>query len=356
VTWLWLVVLALWAMIVVGGVVRLTRSGLSITVWEPIVGTLPPLGEAAWERLFALYRRSPEFRHVNPDMDLAGFKSIFWPEYFHRLLARGIGVIIVAPCAFFWFKGWLTKKLVRRLILLLVLGGVQGLVGWLMVASGIIDVPHVSHYRLTAHLGMGVGIFAYAFWVALEATFGGYLVSGGWPSLRKLTLAASVLSAVTVLSGGLVAGLKAGHAFPTFPRIAGQLVPDGLLAASPAWRNFFDNALTVQFQHRVLGLSLLGLVIACFIHARRLGVPRHARIAFDLLLFAALGQVALGIATLLWRVPVTIAVAHQGNAALVFVATLCAGYALRRWPRNVTLPADIHVAEAPPAVLGQPES
>jgi len=344
VVWLWLCVAALLTMIVLGGVVRLTGSGLSITVWEPIMGALPPLSHAEWERLFALYRRSPEFRQVNPNMDLAAFQGIFWPEYLHRVLGRSIGVLVAVPCVVFLWRGFLGRQLVRRLVLLFALGGLQGLIGWLMVASGLVDAPHVSHYRLTLHLGMGFLLFGYATWLALEQTLGGYVVTDGWPRLRRTLVAFTALAAVTALSGGLVAGLKAGQAFPTFPLMAGAWVPAGLLALAPTWRNGFDNAITVMFQHRVLGVSVLVFATVIWVAARKGGLPRHARIAFGLILLAVLLQVTLGIATLLMHVPVSVAAAHQGNAALVLAAALYANYSLRRWPEGVTPPADVRVS------------
>lgn len=337
--WLWVAVAALFALIVLGGIVRLTRSGLSITVWDPIMGAIPPLDQAAWERAFALYRESPEFQRVNHGMDLEGFKSIFWLEYLHRLLARSMGVLIAVPCAFFLWRGWLHRRLVRHLAVLLVLGGFQGLLGWLMVKSGLVDAPHVSHYRLTLHLGMGFVIFGYAFWLAMEQAFGGSIVRDGWPTLRRATTSVAVLAAVTVLSGGLVAGLKSGHAFPTFPLIAGQWVPDALLADDPVWRNFVDNTFTVQFQHRVLATTVFVAVIALAWYARRLQVPRHVRLAYDLMLAAVMAQVTLGITTVLFHVPVALAAAHQGNAALLLASMLHASYAIRRWPTDVPAPA-----------------
>ncbi|MBK7585603.1 MAG: COX15/CtaA family protein [Myxococcales bacterium] len=351
VVWLWLCVVLLLTMIVLGGVVRLTGSGLSITVWEPIVGTLPPLDHAAWERAFSLYQQSPEFRHVNSDMDLAAFQRIFWPEYLHRLLGRSIGIVVALPCAFFLFKGWLDRHTVRRLVLLLLLGGLQGLAGWFMVASGLVDAPRVSHYRLTLHLGMGFLIFSYAAWLALEQTLGGFVVTEGWPRLRRALGLFTALAALTALSGGLVAGLKAGHAFPTFPLMAGELVPTGLLALTPTWKNGFDNVITVMFQHRVLGTAVLAFAIGLAYAARKAELPRHARRGFDLILAAVLLQVTLGITTLVFYVPVALAAAHQGNAALVLAAALYAAYALRRWPAHVKPPAGASVSPQANPVL-----
>jgi cytochrome c oxidase assembly protein subunit 15 len=344
--WLWTCVAALFALIVLGGVVRLTRSGLSITVWDPIMGAIPPLNHAAWERAFALYRESPEFRDVNQHMDLAGFQGIFWLEYLHRLLARSIGLLVAVPLGVFLWRRMLSKQLVRHLVVLFLLGGLQGLIGWLMVASGLVDAAHVSHYRLTLHLGMGFLLFGYAVLLAARQTFGPRVVRER-TGLHRATLALTVLAAVTVLSGGLVAGLKSGHAFPTFPLIGGQLVPDGMWAAEPAWRNFVDNTITVQFQHRLLATIVFVSVCALWWRARKADLPRPARRAFDLALFVVSVQVALGISTLLLHVPVALAAAHQGNAALLLGVLLFANFALGRWPRGATAP------ESDPAPAGE---
>jgi cytochrome c oxidase assembly protein subunit 15 len=318
-------------MIVLGGVVRLTGSGLSITVWEPIVGTVPPLSHEAWERAFALYRASPEFRHVHPNMDLPGFQRIFWPEYLHRLLGRALGVLVAAPTAWFAYVGWLDRRLVRGLVILFALGGLQGVVGWLMVRSGLVDAPRVSHLRLTVHLGMGLLLFGFASRLAVVQTFGGSADGGGFRGLRAASRSFVGLVAVTALSGGLVAGLRAGHAFPTFPLMLGQLVPDGLGALTPVWRNLHENLLTVMFEHRVLAVTVPLFAVVLAYAARKQAVPRPARIGFDLIVGFATVQVGLGIATVLLHVPVAIAALHQGNAALLLAAALYASYALRRF-------------------------
>jgi heme a synthase len=334
--WLWVCVAALLAMIVLGGVVRLTRSGLSITVWDPILGAIPPLNHADWEHAFSLYKKSPEFQWVNGSMDLEGFKSIFWLEYFHRLLGRSIGLVIALPCAVFLWKRWLSRKVMIGLIVLLLLGALQGFFGWYMVASGLVGAPHVSHYRLTLHLGMALLILGYAVRLALGETFGAWRPSAPSRALRNAVTFTTGLVFVTMLSGGLMAGLKAGVAFPTFPFIAGKIIPDGLLAVEPAWRNVFDNALTVNFQHRVLATTVLVVVVALFVVSRRMPLARSARLGFELMLGFALLQVTLGIATLLLHTPVALAAMHQGNAALLFASTLYASFALRRAPAGHT--------------------
>jgi cytochrome c oxidase assembly protein subunit 15 len=312
--WLWTIVASLWLMIVLGGVVRLTGSGLSITVWEPIMGAIPPLSHADWERAFALYRDSPQYKLQNAGMDLGSFQTIFWFEYFHRLLGRFIGVLLGVPLVVFLMKRWIDKRLGIWLGLLFLLGAFQGFIGWYMVKSGLVDIPRVSHYRLTLHLGLGFLSFAITAWLAIEQSFG--RIAKG----RAVTRAMCGAVFFTALSGGLVAGLHAGHAYPTFPLIAGALIPSGLFAIDPVWRNFIDSALTVQFQHRVFALGVLVFVIITWVKARDTSASR----AFDLLLGVVLVQVMLGILTLLFHVPTVLAAAHQGNAALLIAASLFA--------------------------------
>lgn len=312
--WLWTVAACLWVMIVLGGVVRLTGSGLSITVWDPIMGAIPPLSHADWEHAFSLYRESPEYKLRNLGMDLGSFQTIFWFEYFHRLLGRFIGVLLGVPLILFVFKRWIDRRLAIRLGLLFLLGALQGFVGWYMVKSGLSDTPRVSHYRLTLHLGLGLLSFAITVWLAIEQSFGA--IRRG----RAVTRALAGFVFLTALSGGLVAGLHAGHAFPTFPLIAGHLIPPGLFAIDPFWRNFLDSALTVQFQHRIFAFSVATFVVVLWWKRRH----STARRAFDLLLAALLVQVTLGILTLLFGVPTPLAAAHQGNAALLIAASLFA--------------------------------
>jgi cytochrome c oxidase assembly protein subunit 15 len=318
--WLWTVAACLWVMIVLGGVVRLTGSGLSITVWNPIMGAIPPLSHADWEHAFSLYRESPEYKLRNLGMDLGSFQTIFWFEYFHRLLGRFIGVLLGVPLIAFVIKRWIDRRLALRLGFLFLLGALQGLVGWYMVKSGLSDAPRVSHYRLTLHLGLGLLSFAITVWLAIEQSFGA--IAKGRASTRALC----GFVFLTALSGGLVAGLHAGHAFPTFPLIAGHLIPPGLFAIEPFWRNFLDSALTVQFQHRLLAFGVFGFLVALWWKGRHSAAKR----ALDLCLGVVLMQVTLGILTLLFDVPTALAAAHQGNAALLIAVSLfthhrCAG-------------------------------
>ena len=319
--WLFVCCAMVFAMVVLGGVTRLTGSGLSMVQWDPIFGIVPPLDQHSWEATFELYKQSPEFRKINLHMDLDGFKRIYWFEYSHRLLGRLIGTVFLLPFLFFLVKGWVRRPLVPRLAAMFVLGGLQGLLGWYMVKSGLIDNPHVSQYRLTAHLGLAVVIYGYMLYVALGLWFG--TQRGATPAaLRRATAGLWALVFVTLLSGGFVAGLKAGFAFNTFPLMNGSLVPDGLFARQPLWRNLFENAATVQFDHRVLAIiTFLGIVALWFAGLRR-ALPGQVRVALHLLLAAGVVQVTLGISTLLLHVPVLLASLHQAGALLVFSIVL----------------------------------
>jgi cytochrome c oxidase assembly protein subunit 15 len=310
----WLLVCAalVFAMVVVGGVTRLTHSGLSIVEWQPLVGALPPLAEADWQALFAKYRQTPEFRQVNFDIDLEGFKRIFWWEYFHRLLGRVIGLVFLLPYLWFLARGRLERRLAWLLGGVFLLGALQGALGWYMVESGLVDDPRVSHFRLTAHLGMALLIFAAELWLALE------LLGARQRPPARLAAAIALAVFVMALSGGLVAGLRAGKAYNTFPLMNGHWVPPEILMLEPWWRNFLYNMATVQFVHRAFFWLLAVLVPLAWWRARATPAATPA----TLLLAAFVLQASLGIATLLAGVPVALAVAHQGGAVLLLGAAL----------------------------------
>lgn len=326
--WLFACAALVFLIVVVGGVTRLTRSGLSIVEWQPLIGAIPPLSEADWQALFAKYRETPEYRLVNFGMTLEGFKTIFWWEYFHRLLGRVIGLVFLVPFLFFLFRRMLDKPLAWKLAAVFVLGGLQGALGWFMVKSGLVDDPKVSHFRLTAHLGVALAIFAAQFWIALG------LLSPGNVSRQKTAAALPLLVFLMALSGGMVAGLRAGYAYNTFPLMNGHLIPPEVLALEPWWQNFLYNMATVQLVHRGFFWLLAVLVPLAWWRARG-SLPAH------LLMGAFLLQAALGISTLLLRVPVALGAAHQGGAVLLLAAALW--YAHRSQPayapRHVRAPA-----------------
>ncbi|TMH92100.1 MAG: heme A synthase [Betaproteobacteria bacterium] len=325
--WLLVCCALVFAMVVVGGVTRLTHSGLSIVEWQPIVGTLPPLNEAAWQETFGKYKQTPEYRLVNPGMSLEGFKGIFWWEYVHRLLGRLIGAAFLLPLLWFALRGRIPRELAWKFAAIFGLGALQGALGWYMVQSGLVDNPRVSQFRLTAHLGIAFLIYAAMLWIAFDLLF----ARAGAVSrrLRRFASALAALVFVMALSGGLVAGTRAGLAYNTFPLMNGRFVPPEIFALEPWYLNFSDNIATVQFDHRLIAWLLAILVAWFWVRVRRNPVSERAKLGADLLLGALALQIALGIATLLLAVPVPLAAAHQAGALLVFSAALFAAHSLR---------------------------
>lgn len=327
--WLLVCCALVFAMVVLGGVTRLTGSGLSMVEWEPIVGTVPPVTPTQWQDTYRKYQQTPEYQKKNLGMSLEEFKGIFWFEYAHRLLGRSIGMVFLLPFLFFLMNGWIEKPMVPKLITLFLLGGLQGALGWYMVASGLIDNPHVSQYRLTAHLAAAFLIYAYMFWVALGLLYPRREAGVELRPLRRFAHLVAGLIALTVLSGGFVAGLKAGFAYNTFPLMDGHWIPPAYGLLQPAWKNIFENIPAVQFNHRLLALSSLALVIILWLRSRAYVLPSRARLGFNLLLAMALVQVTLGISTLLLLVPIPLASAHQAGALVLFTLTLYTLHALR---------------------------
>jgi cytochrome c oxidase assembly protein subunit 15 len=327
-TWLLICCALVFAMVVLGGVTRLTGSGLSMADWRPVTGMLPPLNDVDWQKNFELYQQTPEFQKINSHMQVNAFKSIFWLEFLHRLLGRMIGLVFFVPFVVFVYKGYIQRREWPKYALMFVLGGLQGVLGWYMVKSGLVDNPHVSQYRLTAHLVAAFLIYSYMFWVALSRL---YPDSG---NVRHAwfgkTLALTGLISLTIISGGFVAGLKAGKIYNTFPMMGDYWLPPGLLALEPFWRNLFDNMTTVQFDHRILAITTFVLVVAYWIGARAATLPGRAGRAANALLHTAILQVALGISTLLLAVPTFLAASHQAVAMLLFTVALYLLHSLRR--------------------------
>jgi len=325
--WLLVCCALVFAIVVVGGITRLTHSGLSIVEWQPIVGALPPLDEAGWQETFGKYKQTPQYRLVNPGMSLDGFKSIFWWEYIHRLLGRLIGAAFLLPLLWFALRGRIARALAWKFAAIFGLGALQGALGWYMVQSGLVDNPRVSQFRLTAHLGIAFLIYAAMLWIVFDLLF----TRAGPVSrrLRRFAFALAALTFVMVLSGGLVAGTRAGLAYNTFPLMNGRFVPPEIFALEPWYLNFSNNISTVQFDHRLIAWLLAFLVPWFWLRVRREAAPRRARLAAELLLGALALQIALGIATLLLAVPVPLAAAHQAGALLVFSAALFSAHSLR---------------------------
>ena len=321
--WLLICCATIFCMVTLGGVTRLTGSGLSMVQWSVIMGVIPPISDADWQHTFELYKQYPEYQKVNSHMDVHDFKSIFWFEYAHRMLGRFIGILFFFPMVYFIIRKKVRPGLTPKLIAMFILGGLQGLMGWYMVKSGLVNDPHVSQYRLTAHLGLALVIYGYILWVALGLLLPARSDTQETTSkIHYFSWALLLLIFITAMSGGFVAGLKAGFAYNTFPLMAGQWVPDNILALQPAWTNFFENVATVQFQHRVLAISLFLVVIAFWFIAIKNTRPGRVRLALHLLLAAIALQVILGISTLVMKVPVPLAAAHQAGGVILLTAII----------------------------------
>lgn len=332
--WLLCCCALLFIMIVVGGVTRLTHSGLSMVEWQPIVGALPPLDQAQWEEVFHKYQQTPEYQQVNKGMSLAEFKQIFWWEYVHRLLGRAIGLVFLLPFLYFLLRGKIDRAWAPKLAGIFLLGGLQGALGWYMVKSGLVDDPRVSHYRLTAHLGLAFLIYAAMFWTALSLLYPRTTVaiSDRQRSLRRFSWVVTGLIFLMVLLGGLVAGIRAGFAYNTFPLMNGHWIPPEIFMLQPWYLNFFNNMATVQFNHRLIAWVLILLAPLFWFRSRRLNLTARARLVCNLLLAMLAVQIMLGIATLVHVVPLSLAAAHQAGAVLLFSCALLVNQALLSAP------------------------
>ena len=322
--WFWSVAAMTFAVLVVGGITRLTLSGLSIVDWHPVMGVIPPLSDAQWQQAFERYQQFPDYTW-RQDMGLSEFKFIYFWEWLHRLLARTIGLVFLIPFVVFTVKGWLPRPLMRRALVLFGLGGMQGLMGWLMVMSGLVDRPSVSHYRLAAHLSLAFLIFGLAVWLAreLKVRATSALDRNDRRVLVRGLGIVGVLLALQVVWGAFVAGLKAGKIYPTFPLMGGRLVPGNLLEMDSTLLNFIANPAAVQWVHRVIGTLLTLSVIGLFVTVRRrastlarndAGADRYSLALLGMVIV----QYALGVATLLMHVPVSLGVIHQSVAMILF--------------------------------------
>ncbi len=317
--WLYAIVALVCAMILVGGATRLTESGLSITEWKPITGVLPPLNEADWQAELERYRQTTEYQKINRGMSLDAFKTIYWWEWSHRLLGRLIGVVFLVPFLFFWLTGRLRGAEAGRALILFVLGGAQGALGWWMVTSGLVGRVDVSQYRLTAHLCLAFIILGYALWLAMTiGARASFQLSRG----SRGAIAVLVLIFLQIAAGGIVAGLDAGLASNTWPLMAGRIVPDGLWELSPVLSNLTENPLTAQFVHRMLGYLVAAMIVAhAAVALRRYGDDAIRASALELLALVTL-QISLGIATVLSGAQIGPALVHQAGAVALFCAAV----------------------------------
>lgn len=320
--WLLLLALLVLAMVAVGGATRLTGSGLSITEWAPVTGTIPPMAEEAWQAEFEKYRQIPQYQLVNRGMSLDEFKTIYWWEWGHRFLGRLVGVAFLIPFLWFWWTGRLERRMLPWVLGAFVLGGLQGILGWFMVASGLTERVSVSQYRLAAHLVLAAVIFAYLVWIA------------EWLRERRpepqapprIVWGAGALVGLVLLqfaAGAFVAGLHAGLAYQTWPLMDGRFVPTGLMQETPWWRNLFENVTMVQFAHRMLGYLLVAGAIAHAVDCARTMGEGTASVRAGVIALFMVAQAGIGIATLVTGVPLAVALMHQiGAMAVLTVAVI----------------------------------
>jgi cytochrome c oxidase assembly protein subunit 15 len=334
--------LAIWAgmlflLILIGGATRLTESGLSITEWNVVSGVVPPMSADAWKAEFDKYRQIPQYQAIHADMTVQQFKRIFLWEYAHRLWARQVTVAFALPLAWFLVRGMVPRQVRGRLWLLLMLLGAQGALGWFMVSSGLSGRTEVSQYRLAAHFAAALLIYGATVWTAADFLSKPRVSTSNWSRARHLSWCVTALAILTAIAGAFVAGLRAGHAYNTFPLMAGRVVPPGYGALSPWPRNLFENVAAVQFNHRCVALITFAAIIGFWWWSRRRVLEPAPRHAISRLAIAAILQVALGIATLLLAVPVALGVAHQAGAILLITAGLLTMHALEARRRAYSL-------------------
>lgn len=332
--WLLGCCLMILAMVVIGGITRLTGSGLSIMEWAPLLGTIPPLSHAEWQRVFELYQQIPQYKSVNVGMTLDEFQSIFWWEWLHRLWGRLIGVVFLLPFLWFLVRRRIPAGLAPHLAALFLLGALQGVIGWFMVASGFADRVSVSQYRLTLHLGLALVIYSYMLWLALGLLYPTPAACDPARAarLRRRLTGLITLAGITILFGGFVAGLDGGFIYNTFPLMNGRLLPEEFLATRPAWLDPFESPATAQLVHRWLAVGLVVAGLLIWAGERRAGLPPELRGALHLVAAAMLIQAALGISTLLLVVPTPLAAAHQAGAVILLSLLLWARHAARQVP------------------------
>ena len=330
-TWLGICCFLVFLMVIVGGITRLTGSGLSIVEWQPVAGVLPPMNDTQWQELFEKYQKTPQYAQSNPGMDVAGFKKIFWWEYAHRLLGRVIGVVFLLPVLWFLFKGKLDEDVAWKLGGIFILGALQGALGWYMVMSGLVREPRVDSLRLAAHLGLAFVIYGWMLWVAMDLVRRERVANTD--AIRGTAGGMVALVFLQVLSGALVAGIHAGKAYNTFPLMDGHIIPPDIALLEPWWTNLAYNMATTQFVHRFLALTVALMAFGVWLGVRRDLPNARARFWSNVLLLVVALQLALGILTLLTGVPVNLGVLHQAGAVAVLTVALAQRHALRE-PRQ----------------------
>ena len=348
--WLLILCAMVFVMVLLGGYTRLTHSGLSMVRWHPQT-LLPPTSESAWHAAFDDYRRYPEYAQINSGMDLSGFKDIYYPEYFHRLWGRLIGFVLIVPFLWFLLRGAIARPMRWRIAGVIALGGLQGVIGWLMVSSGLVDRPDVSHYRLALHLLAAFAIYAWMLWLALSILRpAGARTDANREActrVRRLIGAVGVMTVVTATWGAFTAGLDAGFIYNRFPLMGDQPWPNTLGPGSSALAEFQDPGV-VQFVHRVLATMTLTLALWLVIRARRSGLPRRVLRTVLLVPGAVALQFALGVSTLLLAVPTGLGVAHQAGALTLLTAVIAALAALHEPPDGAAVQVRDCAASHPP--------
>ena len=332
--WLFTGCLLIYAMVVIGGITRLTHSGLSIADWS-FMGSTPPVTNAEWQTHFNVYKQTPEFKLINNQFTLNDFKNIFWWEYIHRSLARIIGIVFIIPFFYFLLKKKFSKPLLYKLLIIVVMGALQGLLGWYMVSSGLIKNPHVSHVRLAAHLLSAFTVFGFTFWVALDEIFPNHFNKDKkLIGLRNLAIVLFGVLVVQIMYGAFVAGLKAGYYDPTFPKMGNQWIDSGVTALTPWYKNFIDGIPGVQFVHRYNAYLVVILVVAVWLKTKKILVNPLQKKAANALLILVFCQFLLGVFTLMYSVPVVLGVLHQTGAFFLFGTTLFFIHQLRVAPQT----------------------
>ena len=337
VIWLFACVACVLLMVLIGGLTRLTESGLSMTEWHPFTGWVPPITDGEWHRIFNEYKKIPEFKYEHHHMGVEQFKQIFWLEFIHRLMGRITGLVVLLPLIYFWIRGGLRSALKRRLLALFCLGGVQGVIGWWMVTSGFADRTDVSQYRLTIHFMMAMFIFSLLLWTALSEAYrfrsAPWMLSFSHGRIARtyfFTWVVIGLIALQMAAGGLMAGLDAGQVSDTFPLMFGQWVPSELTHGNLTWVDHFENRVLVHFQHRWLGVTLLVAIFLLWLSYGGEGVATRIHVWRHHMLGMALVQMGLGIATIEMHVPIWLASMHQIGGVLLLAFTLTLAFHMKR--------------------------
>lgn len=328
--WLWCGSALIFLMVVIGGITRLTGSGLSMSDWNLIMGALPPMSESEWIAVFERYKQFPQYQQLNQGMSVNEFKQIFYWEYIHRLLGRITGIVFLVPFLFFWIRGYFSQKMLRRALFLFGLGALQGVMGWVMVKSGLVDVPYVSHYRLALHLLLAFILFGFCTWYALDLKES-RITKKSRPvkDLHKWALVAGWVFALQLIWGAFTAGLDAGYIYNTFPFMNGAWFPQNAWTLQPVIINFVENPGTVQWVHRIAGTLLCLLIIVLWIRTRNSGVSKTLIQKSGLLVVMILAQYLFGVLTVLYRVPVALGVLHQAFAMIFWMGWLFYYYELK---------------------------